>query len=267
MRKRVEYYKRNDWCEFALGVQNSYEPEYNEKPYCALHIAGFGHSWWIKIPEIFKPRMKWVDLTHEDWATPGKDGRKGYTERIRRDYGFSCNQEALHIHYGIQPGSWSSKDPENSDHTKVYFWPWNPTIVRHDLLLPNGDVYHRNVYPRNGQPHLHWWEVFDVDGRVKSNSQAEVAKFVTIEHTTKSGQVQKAKIRLAGEEREWRPKWTRWLPINKAIRRVVDCSSDIELGEKAGSWKGGLMGWSCEWKPDETMEQAFARWYRGWNGV
>ncbi len=265
MRKRIEHYKRDHWFSFALGIQNPYEKDHDKDPYCQLHIAGFGHSWWIKIPEIFKPREKWIDLTDREWATPGKDGRKGYTDSIRRSYGISFNKESIHIDYGIQPGSWSSRDPKNSDHTKVFWWPWRLDIVRHDLLYPNGDVYHRNSYPmKKGQKSLYWYEVLDSK---QGDAQVEVAKFVELEHYNKTnGALQKARIRLTGEEREWRPKWTRWLPIFKKIRRVVDCNSDIELGTKAGSWKGGLMGWSCEWHDDESMEDAFRRWYKNWDG-
>lgn len=266
MFKLKEYHNRKDWTSFALGIQTPHEPDRNEKSHCLLHVAVFGHSWWFKIPELFKPRTKWVDLSGCSWATPGEDGRKGYMDSIRRDYGFSLDREAIHIHYGIQPGSWSSKDPKNSDHTKVFWWPWRLEIVRHDLLYPNGDVYYRNIYPRGNQKHLHWYDVFE--GNFKQGDvSVEVAHFIDLEHHTKDGSKQVARIRLTGEEREWRPKCTRWLPIFKYTRRVVDCTSDVELGSKAGSWKGGLMGWSCDWEEDETMKRAFWRWYKEWNGV
>jgi hypothetical protein len=87
-----------------------------------------------------------------------------------------------------------------------------------------------------------------------------------LDHWTKDGVNQKAKIRLAGEEREWRPKCTRWLPIFRKIQRVVDCDSDTELGPRAGSWKGGMLGWSVDWQKDESMKEAFWRWYRNWDG-
>jgi len=141
--------------------------------------------------------------------------------------------------------------------------------VRHDLLYPNGDVYHRNTYPKKkGDKHIHWWEVFDgwPTKEDKDQVESQVAEFVELDHWTKDGENQKAIIRLTGEEREWRPKWTRWLPIFKKISRVVDCNSDTELGPRAGSWKGGMMGWSCEWKEDEDMRDAFWRWYKKWDG-
>lgn len=263
MRKRVKYYK-SDIVGFALGVQNPYEPEYNEKPYCLLRIQLLSHSWWIKIPELFEPKKKWIDTSNASW-NENREKPCGYMESIRKDYGISMNAESIHVQYGIQPGSWSRDDPENSDHSKVFWWPWRLEIVRHDLLYPNGDVYWRNLYPRKGRNHIHWWEVFEQNNK-SADVQCQVAEYVKLDHWTKDGKNQKARIRLCGEVREWRPKWTRWLPMFKYTRRVVDCQSDVELGTKAGSWKGGMIGWSVEWREDESMKDAFWRWYKNWDG-
>jgi hypothetical protein len=268
MRKRIQHYSNRGYWTFGISVQTPYELDHGEKPYCHLNVSFFDHSWWIKIPEIFKPKTYWVDTSNDHW---NKDRPKpcGFTESIRKQYGFTFTGNGLHTYYGIQPGSWSRNDPENSDHSKLFWYPWRLEIVRHDLLYPNGDVYHRNIYPRKDEKHIHWWEVLE-DWPTKEDKdrvEAQVAEFVTLEHYNKTdGKLQKARIRLCGEEREWRPKWTRWLPIFKFKKRVVDCSSDTELGTRAGSWKGGMMGWSCEWYEDETMHEAFWRWYKKWDG-
>jgi hypothetical protein len=264
MRKKFEHHKRDYW-SFGIAVRNPYERERHEKPYCTLNICLFKHSWWWKIPELFKPKEKWIDTTDMSW-NKDKEGPHGFTEEIRKEYGFTFTPDAIHIYHGIQPGNWSSGDPENSDHTKVYWYPWRLEIVRHDLLFPDGNVYYRNVYPKKNQKHLHWWEVFDYSNKRNEDTEAEFTKFVDLNHWTKDGVNQKARIRLTGEEREWRPKCTRWLPIFRKIQRVVDCDSDTELGPRAGSWKGGMLGWSVDWKEDESMEKAFWRWYRNWDG-
>lgn len=266
MRKNFEYYKRDYW-SFGITLQNPYERERHEKPYCALNVNLFKHSWWWKVPELFKPKEKWIDTTNMSW-NQDKEGPNGFMEEIRKEYGFTFTPDGLHTYYGIQPGNWSRNDPENSDHSKIFWYPWRLEIVRHDLLYPNGDVYHRNTYPKKkNEKHIHWWEVFDWPKQEdKDQVEAQVAEFVELDHWTKDGVNQKAKIRLTGEEREWRPKWTLWLPIFKYTRRVVDCYSDTELGPRAGSWKGGMMGWSCEWKKDESMKDAFWRWYKKWDG-
>lgn len=267
MRKSIEYHKNYDgYWSFALNLATPYELDHGEKPYNTLNISLFTHSWWFKLPEFIKPKEKWVDTTDMSW-NEGKEGPHGFTDYIRKEYGVTFSNEAVHIHYGIQPGGWSRDDPENSDHTKLFWYPWNLEIVRHDLLFPDGRLYWRNKYPKSkgGRKHLHWYEVFDMDPAPEQTSQ--IAEFVELEHYNKTnGKLQKARIRLTGEEREWRPKWTRWLPIFKYVRRVVDCNSDTELGTRAGSWKGGMMGWSCEWRKDESMQDAFRRWYKNWDG-
>jgi hypothetical protein len=95
--------------------------------------------------------------------------------QISNQYGFSYFDRNLIIYRGEK-------------RTLFFQMPWSWQIVRHDLLMPDGKVYHSN----------------------------------------------------------------RW--------------DNAELGKKAGSWKGGLMGWSCEWDPYENMESAFRRWYDKWDG-
>ena len=175
---------------------------------------------------------------------------KSYTHR----YGITFFERQIHFHW---------------DETKVINLPWHWEIVRHDLLLPGGSVYYSNRYPlKKKQQSFYWYEV--LEGKRSPYPEygvsVKAAEYIDIIHTLKNGTVQKAKIRLAGEEREWRWKWLRWLPWPRFIRRTVDCSSDIELGERSGSWKGGMMGWSCEWRKNETMEDAFWRWYVKWDG-
>lgn len=175
-------------------------------------------------------------------------------------YGFAYHGDMFWIYLG------------KGDRWITFDMPWQYTIVRHDLLLPNGGLYHRNNYPKyrlgTKTRSLTWFDVFEKTKKQTrvSGTQVECAKFVDVIHYTKSGKKQVAKIRLSGEEREWRMKWFTWLPLFRKIKRTVDCDSDIELGERAGSWKGGRMGWSCEWRKDESMIGAFNRWYKNWNG-
>ena len=252
----MKYIKTKYW-QFTFTVGNVYDDDFDFMKYCDLHIALFNHSFSFKIPKIIKPKKESVKYENN-----GKTGY--YTRFIRKEYGLSLVSEAIHLRYGIQPGCWSENDPVNSDHSKVYFWPWNKTIVRHDLLRPDGILYFRNTFPKKeNEKHLAWWEV-----REKMNGEyLNASETVDLKHHDKrTGAIQYARILLQGEEREWRPRCTRWLPIFRHIERTVNCESDIELGARAGEWKGGLMGWSCKWKKEETLKTAFWRWYMNWNG-
>lgn len=268
MRKRVEHYHTKDGWSLGLKIKTPYELDHDEKPYNMVIVQFFSHSWYIKVPEFIKPKTYWVDTTNASW---NKDKEKpcGFMESIQKDYGISITKNHIFLYYGIQPGSWIRDDPANSDHCKLFDWPWQLEIVRHDLLYPDGSIYHRNNYPKKkNERHLHWYEVLEgwSDKKVQEQVETQVAEFVNLDHWTKDGKNQKARIRLTGEEREWRPRCTRWLPIFKRIQRVVDCDSNEELGPRAGSWKGGMLGWSVDWEKNESMKDAFWRWYKKWDG-
>lgn len=169
-----------------------------------------------------------------------------------KQYGITYFERSLHVHWG---------------RTKVYWLPWDWKIVRHDLLHMDGSLYYRNSYPIKKRSYS-WYEVLEMKESPfpKSDVQTQVADYVELTHYTKDGRKQVAKIRLVGEEREWRWRWFSWLPWPRQISRVVDCSSDVELGERAGSWKGGMMGWSAPLEKGQSLREAFYAWYRKWDG-
>lgn len=190
-----------------------------------------------------------------------KPGADDYENFGRDSYGFTYFERNIHLHFGKI--------------TKVYSMPWDWRIVRHDLLLPDGSVYYHNDYKKGKLPKLgekkrsySWYEILHLNESPyeKSDVQTPCAEYVTLEHTTKYGNKQIANIELVGDEREWRWMWFKWLPFINTKQRVVTCSSDVELGERAGSWKGGMMGWSCEWKKGTTMTESFNEWYKNWDG-
>lgn len=251
MFKKFEYY-HNDYNAFGITVMNPYEDGCGKKKYCKLHIQFFKHSIWYKIPQLFKPREKWVDLTHYDWASIREDGRKGYTDYIRRSYGFSVDKTALHVYYGIQPMTWSANDPENSDHTKVWFFPWNQTRrIRYDFYNLDGTYCCSALDRQNG--------ACDFKAIEKARNTAEKAK---IKFKDFDGEEITAECYI--EEMEWRYgtglfKWLRYVrkPI---VRRTLDINFDKETGYEKGSWKGGTISHGIELLPNETPLEAFKRY-------
>lgn len=74
----------------------------------------------------------------------------------------------------------------------------------------------------------------------------------------RSGEVQK-RIATVKEERRL---WTRpWLPY-KRESRYIDISFDNEVGERSGSWKGGVMGCNYEMLPAENAHMTLRRMER-----
>lgn len=257
---KVRHYRVHDW-SFGVTLHSPHDNDSGKAKHCTLNIDLFGHSWFIDVPKLFSPKAKWIDLRNVPEARTS-----GYYRHIPKYYGFKFTNDALFVYYGIYPGEYNSNDPENSDHVKLFWYPWRLEIVRHDLLYPNGDIYWRNTFKPDENRYT-WYDILNNSKQNKSGVSVQVADYVQLEHYNKTnGELQKAKIRLAGEEREWRPKCTKWLPIFRHIQRVVDCESDIELGTRAGSWKGGRTGWSVPWEEGESMKCAFWKWYKTWDG-
>lgn len=75
-------------------------------------------------------------------------------------------------------------------------------------------------------------------------------------YTTKRGEVQKAIATVHAERREWR--WL-WVPFIRMKRQDLCVEFDREMGERAGSWKGGVIGTGHNMQKGETMEQTLRR--------
>lgn len=83
-------------------------------------------------------------------------------------------------------------------------------------------------------------------------------------YTTNGGELQEtlATVRCV-ERRRWRWRLCRFLRLPfYRVRYSLDVSFADEMGSERGSWKGGVTGTGCEWKPGETVEAALRRFER-----
>lgn len=252
---RLKSCHTQDSNRFALSISNPYEDDHGPEK-CNLNIALFKKSWWFEIPQLFKPIKKWVDLSDQEWASAGKDGKKGYFSRIRREYGFSVDYEALLIRYGIQPGSWSRNDPKNSDHSLCYFIPWNETRrVRYEFFeeLPDGE--HVKVCSVSDNP----------NGSIRFDDIEEARSLVPkISFTFNDYDGEEIEATCYIEEMEWRygVKMFKWVSLFRKpiIKKKLDISFNKEVGRQKGSWKGGTTAHAIVMLHGETAEQAFIRY-------
>jgi hypothetical protein len=242
----IESYK-NQANSFALSIQTNSED--GRTPSNLLNLAFFTRSFWVKLPPLLKPKEKWVNLSFADWATTNSNGKKGYMEKIKRQYGFSIDKTALHIYYGIQPGSWSSRDPENSDHSKCFFLPWNEQErIRYDFLDLSGEFFaDAKDYP-NGR--------IDFD-RIRVCE--ELVPKMKIKFKDYDGEENVATVHI--QETEYAQgvgffKFIRLFIPTKVYRRL-EIKYDKETGSRKGSWKGGTVGESCRILEGEDPLVAF----------
>jgi hypothetical protein len=250
MFKLREYHKEKSYKTYAFNVRTPWEDEDSRTNYCLLNIQFGKRSWWWQIPPIIKPVKKWVDTSKEVWSTNPKGG---YWDYIAREYGFTVSEGHLHLHYGIQPGSWSSKDKKNSDHTKVFYIPWsNNTFMGETYFTPE------------------WFEYWTVEplnqkGALDFDSMELIRKYVPKFHI-KFDDFDSEKIiatcYITMTKYHRGVSWCRWLkyftkPI-RICRLYVDY--DKETGYEKGSWKGGILGHSIPLKYQENPVETFQRY-------
>ena len=71
----------------------------------------------------------------------------------------------------------------------------------------------------------------------------------------RSGEIQHRKATIQPWYREWRRKWLPW----KLPQHTIEIEFDSEVGERSGSWKGGVMGCGYDLRKGETPLQALRR--------
>lgn len=117
--------------------------------------------------------------------------------------------------------------------------PWSWDHVRHEVMFPDG------LKKPPDEP----WE--KDDGRLIEEHPYT--------YVLRNGEIQHRVATVFIEEREWRWRWFKWLPWPRIIRRCIDVSFDDEVGERTGSWKGGVLGCGYELLPGETMGACLKR--------
>ncbi len=76
-------------------------------------------------------------------------------------------------------------------------------------------------------------------------------------YVLKSGETQYRQAAVKVKKMEWRR--IKWLPILNKIKTTIDVEFNEEVGEEAGSWKGGCVGCSYELLPNEDTFSCLKR--------
>jgi hypothetical protein len=215
--------------------------------YCMLNVALGSRSWWIQIPQIIKPKKKWVKTESNPNNPSG-----GYWSFIKRQYGFTISEDSLHLRYGIQPGHWSSKDKKNSDHSKVYFIPWkHNTYLGQLFFAPDWAFFD---YARaTGRGGINFDALRDIEERVPK---------LKIKFNDCDGEEITATAHVVMRKYHRGTSWCKWLKyFTKPIEHYsLSVEYDKETGYEKGSWKGGVMGHSIPLEYGEDVVEAFSRY-------
>lgn len=77
-----------------------------------------------------------------------------------------------------------------------------------------------------------------------------------------SGEVQERTATITVTEMEWRWRWFSWLAWPRKVRRFIEVEFSDEVGERAGSWKGGCTSCGYDLRSNETPEECLRRMER-----
>jgi hypothetical protein len=123
--------------------------------------------------------------------------------------------------------------------TKAIYMPWAWRWERTSIMLKDGSWEHEF---RKGVKKAFWNEDF-WNGLIWKESYQYM-------YVLKSGKIQQVTAKVHVEEREWR--WRFGLPWPRMVERSISVGFDKEVGERTGSWKGGVTGCSYEMKEGES---------------
>lgn len=71
----------------------------------------------------------------------------------------------------------------------------------------------------------------------------------------RSGEVQERTATIRVETRRWTRFWIPW----KLTKKYIDVAFDKEVGERSGTWKGGVLGCSYDMLPGESAAECLGR--------
>lgn len=174
-------------------------------------------------------------------------------------------------------GSWAFNDAIHfhwGERCKIIYMPWTWEWVRTSYLAHDGTTWFTEYaasWMARGAPVGEWW----VQGwrRLDEHRAKYDATMVKLDgikwrrdfaytYTLRSGEVQKRVATVTVEEREWRRRWTYWFKLGAKVRRTIAVEFDQEVGERSGTWKGGVLGCGYEMRPGESAEDCLRRMER-----
>lgn len=123
----------------------------------------------------------------------------------------------------------------------VWHFPWEMEHLKVEVLRPDGTWAKQVQSYDAGEP----------DGR-------QVWE-LPYRYVCRSGEVQEAIATVYVERREWRWRGLMWCPLTAKVRKSIQIQFNREMGDAAGSWKGGVIGCGYEMEPGETAEQTLRR--------
>lgn len=139
---------------------------------------------------------------------------------IMESWGFNLCDRTIQLYWGR--------------HCKVVHLPWDWHHMKCEVMRPDGS-----------------WTPYVPSYERDKESDGRWQKAYPYRYVLRNGDVQERTATIYVERREWRWRWFIRLPWPAKKQQCIDVEFSEEVGEKAGSWKGGCIGCAYEMRPGE----------------
>lgn len=166
-------------------------------------------------------------------ALPFLDRWHREPHEMMESWGIKYFERSVHLNWGR--------------HCKIVYMPWDMVHIKCETLRPDGS-----------------WVKPVASYEVSETNPPDGREYWTApyHYMLDSGEVQHVTATVCVERREWRQKWLRWCPLFAKRCQYIEISFDGEVGERAGSWKGGCIGCSYDMKKGEEPLETLKRMQR-----
>lgn len=175
---------------------------------------------------------------------------RGHDGEMSDNWGFSLTNDDVGLRFNAIHLNWHTK-------TKIIYLPWAWEFHSHEVLTPAGKWVKADS--------TMWdWTLREPVGYGRSNAGPDGRRFELLpyHYRLRDDEVQNVMAAVSVGRMEWRWRWLMWLPWPAMKRTSIDVHFEHQVGERAGSWKGGCTGCGYEMKPGETPKQCLRRMER-----
>lgn len=142
--------------------------------------------------------------------------------------------------------------------------PWSFDWHRTSYLLDDGSWLHELRSDRPGVNRRSPYKTnYDHYQHIRNQRDShELTQEQSYRYVLKNGDVQQVVATVTMNEHEYRRRFLRWTRLGSKITRSIDVTFSAEVGERAGSWKGGTIGCRYTMEPGETLIACLRRMER-----
>ncbi len=141
--------------------------------------------------------------------------------------------------------------------SKTVDMPWALDFYKKGVMLKNSVWWTCNEkdIKKAKKQGIQTWK--DLRFNLDDDDERILKKKYPFTYVTKNGEIQNTTATCHVEIREWRPKWFMWTKAFRFIRRDLEINFNDEMGNRRGSWKGGVLGVSAPITRDEIYAEDF----------